>query len=223
MKGKLIALAAIIAALGVVVGTGAFTTVAADRTAEVDVAGDQAALVGLNGTDQITDNNGGDFSLDLEAGTNAGLNDEGVTDFGSVLEITNNGQDDVTVYIELETQDVAASSAHFYVESGLSGTPGAGQLSNVAASELASANDPLSARSMFDASNKYSVTLDSADPSVGTLGVTLGAGEAVNVGLLIDLIGQDLSDNDDVISDITVVADDPNDVTSTVDDTVTVS
>ena len=223
MKGKLIALAAIVAALGVVVGTGAFTTVAADRTAEVDVAGDDSALVGLNGLDEITNNDDGDFTLDLEGEGSGGLNDEGVTDFGSVLEIANNGQEEVTVYIDLATQDVNPSSVHFYVEDGeLSGTPGVASLDSVAASVQNSANDPLSDRSMFDAGNRYSITYDSETTNVETLGVTLGAGDAVNVGLLIDLIEQDLGDDTEVISDITVVADDPNDV-SNVDERITVS
>ena len=46
-KSKIFALVLIFAAIGVAAGTGAFTTAEADRTAEVNVAGDANALLGI--------------------------------------------------------------------------------------------------------------------------------------------------------------------------------
>lgn len=230
-KGKLLALVAVFGALGVATATGAFTTVTADRTAEVTVSGDQGALLGLNATDQIANNDGGDFTIDLEGETGAGLNDQGVTDFGNVLQITNNGEDEVAVLIELETQDVATGSVHFYAQGSELSDPGTGELSAVGASvnsvsnvQVNSAN-ALNNRGRFAPGQKYSITLDTSNDGddLETLGVTLGAGQSVNVGLLIDLIGQDLEDGDEVISDITIVAEDPSDSIAGVDGTTSVA
>ena len=99
-KGKLLALVIAFVAIGLVTATGAFTTVAAERTATVDVAGDQSANLGIsphstspNG-DYAEITNDGTFQLDL-----SNVNLEAETTFDLVFNLTNNGQEDVGVFI----------------------------------------------------------------------------------------------------------------------------
>lgn len=98
---KLIPLFGILLAALVVMSTGAFTSVTADRDATINVAGDASALLALapvaDGTyAEIVDN--GVLRIDATLGaTGSGVNPEAVTDFGNVFTITNNGTQDVTV------------------------------------------------------------------------------------------------------------------------------
>lgn len=105
-KGKLFALLVVFAAIGLVTATGAFTTVQAERTAEVNVAGDANALVALepadtkNG-DAYASTPDGTLQLDLDGGEGAsGVNQNAVTEVELVFDITNQGSQDVGVWIE---------------------------------------------------------------------------------------------------------------------------
>jgi len=107
-KGKLLALVTIVAALGIVTATGAFTTVAAERTAEVSVAGDSAALLALSPTDgpngAYAEENGGLFEIDFS--DVGGVNDDAETDVQRVFNVTNQGTQDVTITItDSDTDD----------------------------------------------------------------------------------------------------------------------
>ncbi len=108
-KGKLFALLAIFAAIGIVTATGAFTTVTAERTTNVTVAGDSSALLALapadspNGNAYAQENNGqlelslnGDFSGTVDG---SGVNLNARTTVDTVFNITNQGSQDVGVYI----------------------------------------------------------------------------------------------------------------------------
>ncbi|PHQ38170.1 hypothetical protein DJ69_13070 [Halorubrum persicum] len=93
-------------------GTGAFSSVQADRDIEVNVAGDASAYLGIvpasgpNGA--YADVNGGPLTLDftgsndniggsLSGGT--GVNSDAITYFESVFEIRNNGTQEVDVMV----------------------------------------------------------------------------------------------------------------------------
>lgn len=107
-KGKLLALVTIVAALGIVTATGAFTTVAAERTAEVSVAGDDAALLALDATDgpngQYAGETDGLFEIDF--GAVGDVNDEAETDVQEVFNITNQGTQTVAITItDSDTDD----------------------------------------------------------------------------------------------------------------------
>jgi len=89
-----------------IVGSGAFNTVEADRTADVNVAGDGAALLSLsvdtsyNGisdtsaTDEGT-NDENTIQIDLEQ-----INDDATTTFDDALTIENNGSSSVDISID---------------------------------------------------------------------------------------------------------------------------
>lgn len=106
-RGKLFALLAIFAAIGLVTASGAFTSVTAERTVTVDIAGDSAALLGLspnstaNGAFATNATNGElqlDFS-DSNMPSASGLNPNATTFFGSVFDVQNNGNQEINVTI----------------------------------------------------------------------------------------------------------------------------
>ncbi|SDY31617.1 DUF1102 domain-containing protein [Halopenitus persicus] len=102
-KGKLLALVLVFGAITVVTATGAFTTVEAERTAEVNVSGDANALLGLsegpdNGEYVTTD--GGEIQIELGAPESAdGVNINAYTEINNMLNVTNNGQNAINLYV----------------------------------------------------------------------------------------------------------------------------
>ena len=107
-KGKLFALLAVFAAIGLVAASGAFTSVAADRTATVDTAGDNSALLGLSGNSTagvsgVVDSTSGEVELNFNNGDGnaSGINTNATTTFDYVLDVTNNGNSQTTLSITL--------------------------------------------------------------------------------------------------------------------------
>ncbi|MFA1610208.1 hypothetical protein [Halobellus rubicundus] len=104
-KGKLLALVTIVAALGVVTATGAFTTVSAERTAQVSVAGDSSALLALNptsgpnGDGAYAAEENGLFQITFGENIGSGVNMEAQTDIQDVFTITNQGTQNVSISI----------------------------------------------------------------------------------------------------------------------------
>ncbi|MFB6148561.1 MAG: DUF1102 domain-containing protein [Halobacteriales archaeon] len=103
-KGKLFALLAVFAAIGVITGTGAFTTVSAERTATVSVAGDSSALLQLQASSGpnggYATETAGQLEIDL-----SGVNIDARTTADNVFNITNQGTQNVTVYINASSGD----------------------------------------------------------------------------------------------------------------------
>lgn len=103
-SGKLLGLVALFAAIGIITATGAFTTVEAERTATIDVAGDANALLALdpaegdNG-DYATHNDNGLLEVDMGNALGDGVNKDAKTHVRDVFTITNNGQQDVEITI----------------------------------------------------------------------------------------------------------------------------
>jgi hypothetical protein len=92
------------------IGTGAFTSVQAERDITIQTAGDADAFLGIspasgpNGQYAST-NNDGTVSLDFtsnDAASDTGLNDEAKVNIEDVLDITNNGTQSVYVTVMVE-------------------------------------------------------------------------------------------------------------------------
>ncbi|SDY98172.1 DUF1102 domain-containing protein [Halopenitus persicus] len=103
-KGKLLALVLIFGAITVVTATGAFTTVEAERTAEVNVAGDANALVGLEpgsgaGADGYVDNSSAEIQINFAGENGEGVNLNATTEFDNILQISNNGANEVNISV----------------------------------------------------------------------------------------------------------------------------
>ncbi|WP_311172952.1 hypothetical protein [Halobellus ordinarius] len=129
-KGKLFALFAVFAAIGLVTASGAFTTVTAERTAEVNTAGDGAALLAIQPADtangdqyarlqngEVEINTAGNFDGDLNSAPN-GVNNNATTEINKIINITNQGSQ--TVAIEIETTGGNSSAVTFYNDSSYS-------------------------------------------------------------------------------------------------------
>ncbi|QLG50072.1 DUF1102 domain-containing protein [Natrinema halophilum] len=117
-RGKLLALVAFILAASMVTATGAFTSVKADRTAEVKVTGDEDAFLGLEANEEkgYAKNEGGTLGLYLSEnadikGSGQGVNPEAVTTIDNVFTITNQGAQEVSVRLDYQS---AGDTVTFY-------------------------------------------------------------------------------------------------------------
>ena len=110
-RNTIIGLGTVAAGAGIISGSGAFDSVEANRSFEVSVSGDAGALLGLEATNDTiagmeSGGAGGNdvifFEInDAEAGGDAAVNENAVTEFFDAFSVTNNGGQDVNVSIEL--------------------------------------------------------------------------------------------------------------------------
>ena len=109
-KGKLLALVALVLAASMVMATGAFSTVTAERSVDVQVTGDKSAFLAMQpsegeNSDYASTNGNDEIAIDLssDAGgdvTGEGVNPDAVTSFDNVFTLTNQGSQSVDVWIE---------------------------------------------------------------------------------------------------------------------------
>jgi len=107
-RGVLIGLGGLVAAGGAALGTGAFTTVTAERNVNIETTGDGSAFLALEpATDSSTDNGeyaddaGGTIEITLNTDADAesaaeGLNQNAKTVVRDIVEVTNNGTQSLT-------------------------------------------------------------------------------------------------------------------------------
>lgn len=107
-RDAIIGIGGLVVGSGALVGTGAFTSVQADRTVSIETAGDSAAALQIipaqndenNPTpnaDEYVNDSGGTIEIDL-TGTNngaTGVSKNAVTNIDRLLQVTNNGTQDV--------------------------------------------------------------------------------------------------------------------------------
>ena len=95
-------------------GSGAFSSVEADRDISVEVAGDANAFLGIEpageGNDDYVEGDGTDGTIGLNFDDPDGVNGEGINDraltvFDNVLTITNQGTQDVLLGIDFVDED----------------------------------------------------------------------------------------------------------------------
>ncbi|MDB2259488.1 hypothetical protein PM035_01165 [Halorubrum ezzemoulense] len=88
------------------VGTGAFTTVSADRSVTVSVADDSGALLKMDATSSnensaYADESGNEIAIDVagaSGSTGSGVNDNAVTEIFDIFDIANQGTQNAIVY-----------------------------------------------------------------------------------------------------------------------------
>lgn len=145
-KGKLFALLALFAAIGLITASGAFTTVSAERTADVNTAGDGSALLALephqssaNGAGQYAVNNtNNQLELQLTPDEGAtGVNLNAVTEIELVFNITNQGNQEVDVSIIKQ----GANSEYVEFYAGTASSPFNNQIDNSSGVETLSPGD----------------------------------------------------------------------------------
>jgi len=114
-RSVLIGLGALTVGGGAVFGTGAFSSVDANRSVSVTTAGDADALLAFDvETDFNGVDDGGADVVEFNFGEETGLNEEATTRFEDVLTVTNNGNDDV----ELSVENLPEELTFFYDDNG---------------------------------------------------------------------------------------------------------
>ncbi|WIV65761.1 hypothetical protein [Natrialbaceae archaeon AArc-T1-2] len=101
-RNVLIGLGTIVAGGGAALGTGAFSSVEANRTVSVDTAGDEDAFLGISvDSDYAADGAEEDaVEISLEGSDHTdGFNDNAITNVEGVLTLTNNAADDEDIEV----------------------------------------------------------------------------------------------------------------------------
>ena len=108
-RNTLIGLGSLVAGSGALIGTGAFSSVEADRSVTVNTAGDGAANIQLSAKSPEATVSDGTLSVDLSK-----INFDAVTDFGEVFGITNNtaGSSDINVHLEVGGDDSTGATVN---------------------------------------------------------------------------------------------------------------
>jgi len=118
-RSVLIGLGGLVAGGGAILSTGAFDTVEAQRTVSVETAGDADALLALTAADQdgdgdtsdnpyVSTTEDGQITINLDdndqdVANASGLNQNAITTFNELVQITNNGTQDVgTLEFEID-------------------------------------------------------------------------------------------------------------------------
>jgi hypothetical protein len=170
-RNVLIGLGGLVAAGGAALGTGAFTTVEAQRTVTIDTAGDADAFLGLEVRSDLeadTDNNGL-IQLDLSNAANAsGLNRQARTVLDKVLLVENNGtQSGVDIGFTVDVTDGDSTL--------VSGDNGAGEI--------------------FKFSENTDGNFDPDDADISVSETPLASGEATAYDLEIELRPDEISNS----------------------------
>ncbi len=111
MMKKILPLFGIFAAALLLMSSGAFTSVTADRTATINVVGDSSALLGLEaGSSSLVRMVDGQLTIDFANVAATGVNTNAVTVVENAFTVTNNGSQTVTVTLTKTGANAAAIS-----------------------------------------------------------------------------------------------------------------
>lgn len=104
-RNVLVLLAVVAIGGGLIAGTGAFSQVEANRTADVGVSGDSSALLGIedNGSSIVSATETDGDGVDTIEFQESDLNDDATTRYNYSLDVTNNGNSTVNFYVEDST------------------------------------------------------------------------------------------------------------------------
>lgn len=157
----------------------AFTSVEAERTADVEVGGDDGALLALQPVDNDTgasafvsgDTAGSELTIDLSEDN---INTNATTDAGGIINVTNNGEDAVGLNLSVSGGLVDDASGDVDVAFYVPGNP----------------NDDSELQNEFDT---YTQLLDASSVLTGNGdSVTIASGDEVTIGLAIEITGGQL-------------------------------
>ena len=233
-KGKLLALLLVFGAVGTLAATGAFTTVEAERTADVNVAGDANALLQIvpneteGDTSFIQQNNTGTgtFVIDLSGNGDAQLNQRGTTTSQDLFDITNNGNESVDVWINPEGGAQAGNvsvNTTFYIDdehigSQINESSGSGTATDVSIDNRINEFDAFTDSNDVVISQNNTATADETPAQEG-LAVEVGSGETVTVSMAIEIENSsNVGDGDEILNNVTIFAVNDNEQDITVDE-----
>lgn len=106
------------------VGSGAFTSVEADRTVEVNVTDDASAYLGLEAADdpngdEFVDDDGDTVEVDITEtdASGQGFNPNATTTIDNLVQVTNQGtQDGVGVWVDVDLGDIGDGDFTVYAQ-----------------------------------------------------------------------------------------------------------
>ncbi|MFA9502060.1 hypothetical protein ACERIM_04685 [Natrinema sp. H-ect1] len=169
-RNVLVGLGTIVAGGGAALGTGAFSSVSADRTVNVTTAGDSSALLAIQ-VDSSYAGSGDQAQINLNSpGNSDGLNSNATTTFNAVIALTNQGTDEVT--ISPPNPDLSSTSGldsmSFSVNSGYDVNGNGNFESGAADTTSSSTNETLSQGEtvVYDMTITTGSTIGSFSPSV---------------------------------------------------------
>lgn len=198
-RAILIGAGGLVAIGGAVLGTGAFTTVEAERTVSVSTAGDRRGFLGLA---PVEDSRNGKYANVTDGTLEVripDINPDAVSHFPRIFRITNNGTEDVVIYLEEEPGDrdpddnpidfVALGSA-ITASSGsdVDGQSGSGGTGDSDVVDISKQSPP-------DQSSGY-----------GDIGVLLGPGATLPVGVSIDTSDPTFDEDETLIEGLVIYA-----------------
>jgi len=95
-RQALIGIGSLAVGSGAALGSGAFTSVTAERDVNVNISGDSSALLGVSVVgDEVTNSTSGENTVTISFGSTTGFNDNAVTELGNVLDLDNNGSSQI--------------------------------------------------------------------------------------------------------------------------------
>lgn len=192
---------AMVASTGALLGTGAFSTVSAERSFSVSTADDQRGLLELRkgsspvAEDVINETATGEGTI-LNFDFPSNMNEKAVTSFDGILEVVNNTTQNGLAVTELVFQPEDASGNTITASGTNSGNNPVG-VYKVTNTSSNSEKDP------FDSDFHRKGSVDNKITSFPDGGADLTRGESVEVGFVIDTTGS--TDIDD-IANVRVVA-----------------
>jgi hypothetical protein len=201
-RNVLLGAGALLAGGGAVLGTGAFTTVQAERTINVETAGDGNAFLGLDTIDgspnsddfaEITD---GTLEVTIDS-----VNLNAITHIDRVFQVTNNGSQPVVLYFE--EQPGGDNPDGNAIDIGTHTNQLANTIS-VGGGDQPS-EDGVADEDIVDLSRPQPP--DSGNVGYGDIGVLLGVGDTLEVGIYIDTSDDNLNDGLGESGDATIGAD----------------
>lgn len=183
----LIGVGSLAAGTAAAMGTGAFSSVTANRSVDVEVASDANAYLGLRGAGGdnaayvTSDGTSGTLGISLApnnamAAGGEGVNPDAVTEIDDLFVIENQG-----------TQWVGVTIDKFGANSGLVGFY---------------ANDGAGASEPYDTTSGTTARLDGSSTAVG-----LSPGESVYVSIEVDTTGANVGDGDQLLDTVVIEAD----------------
>jgi hypothetical protein len=166
------------AGAGVIGGTGAFTSVTAERTVSVETTSDGGAALALepvpnSGNSDYVDEGDDTIAINLDSTDAGGFNKNATTILQNLIRVTNNG-----------TQSVGSLTLSF-------------DLSNISFSNGNPFKFTVSAADDDPTDDEKNTVTDGSNILTGNNSIpdSLDVGEAVDFGLVIDLIGKGNSSN----------------------------